>query len=203
MIHTVTLDRGALKIGQRCSGFSIGTLDKGTEPVEAYRTVWEGTFDGFGDSEGTTYAYFTDGRIGFVPQKRFGFPAGDFALTGRDDTNEDGTVVQRLMRALTDKGITNDWHHTGGGCYAVHVPAPDGGMLLVTDIEDVYGAADLDSDEQVFGFYVGQYDADGEYIEGDVYASQPGAEGYTVGGDIPQCVAAIAAALAERSAALV
>lgn len=83
------------------------------------------------------------------------------------------SAVRTLLDKLEAAEIPATFGNTGGGCFAVIIPMPDGGELLVTDREDIFHEDDLDSDENVFGYYVGRYDADGSPHgeDGWVYAT--------------------------------
>ena len=114
------------------------------------------------------------------------------------------STVRKLMAALeADVTVpTPEFLNTGGGCMNVEMALPDGGWVCVSDHEGPFTEADLDSDEDVSGFCVMRYNADGEPVEpvGHVgeyhFLSDVDADGYTVGSDIPQVVAVVRAVFA-------
>lgn len=76
------------------------------------------------------------------------------------------TAVRSVLLGLTDAGIAATFGNTGGGCHAVEVfhngrDYADG-YLLITDTEGPYTDGDLDSDEDVSGYFVDAYDGEGD-----------------------------------------
>ena len=104
------------------------------------------------------------------------------------------STIQTLIAALSEAGIAAEWGNTGGGCMNVDMPLPDGGWLAVSDYEGPFTERDLVSDDDVSGFCVMRYDADGSPVEphGHVgeyhFLSDVDADGYTLGCDIAQVV---------------
>lgn len=87
-----------------------------------------------------------------------------------DDSDRQGrqTIVQTTIAAFRAAGLTAEWTHTGGGCYAIEVTLPEGRYAYVVnggEYGDVYTAHDYASDDEVTAEWRGGvYDANAEDV---------------------------------------
>lgn len=107
--------------------------------------------------------------------------------------------VRRILDDLSDLGAT--FGSTGGNCMAVEVLLnrrdSSDGYVLVTDLEGPFTTADLDSDQEVYGFAVGAYNGEGDLVDDTyLYLSPPNESPL----DEPTLVAAVVRAYVESTA---
>ena len=72
------------------------------------------------------------------------------------------SAIKTLMAQLAERNLASVFESTGGGCYAVTMTLPDKSYCLVTDAEGPFSPSDHHSDDDVYGFTVCRYTADGE-----------------------------------------
>jgi hypothetical protein len=77
------------------------------------------------------------------------------------------SAVRAAIAALRDVFPVVEFVNTGGGCHAIECLldadlGTAGGYVLVTDSEDVFVGADLDSDDEVHGYCADEHDPAGD-----------------------------------------
>lgn len=87
-----------------------------------------------------------------------------------------GSTVQTLFALLDEAEVPATWMNTGGGCMCIEVNANGrndlDGFLLVSDTEGSFSTFHLENDDDLSGFFVGQYDENGDMTdEAGIYTS--------------------------------